>query len=683
MEQHPGIEISALTGGSPEEPKQLGEITMSTIGETPQTFNLVGDENDFIAEQLMNEVPPSTNTVSVPNEVHITPQRPAEPGSGKRVQIDPTVFRSPVKRNESAPRRPEDHAYDDLEKAIARKQEEFRVSMQAAVAHDEENRMLIAEGIEKVEGSITYMAEQETKTYGTINSPDTEDDEFDKELDNDLEEMDVTAEIAAQTTKKIRIAPPLVQEEYVAPPIPVVQKEDVPQVIVQEPETSTHVPYESRYLEEPVKEDLPANGNKVVKEDLPANGNDVDLFKSGIKLRPVETKNNLMNPSDIKKDDFTIDPKDFSDIDLDGEDSDREEKIKRTAELQKQGLQNLKSEILAKVVNTASKLDISSFKLSKKTASLQNVLRKAKENKPLQSTATWALSNAQRSYIASPLTGPEIVMLSTVDEGENSIFTSNEQQARILYNHDENPYKPTSFHAWCKTIPYADIDDIFFAEYLATFSKANYLPYECKNDTCMNMELKDRINIIDSMVKFKNDDMKGKFQEIREQVLSADTSIEYESVVVPINDYMAIGFKLPSIYNMLIELRSVGQKFIEKYAAIITVIMSIDEIYDLDHETGEFSPVDYKKYPGDISKTFKTKIATYAKILNTMSTNEYNVLIAYVNSISSKTDYITNYMVPEEKCSKCGHVIEGYAVNGKDLVFSHQRLVDIATISIE
>lgn len=743
------INISAIGNGNMETSSQReGEISISAIAPQEQSFDLtsgvVPTDHQQQSQRPQIRVPAQPVNGGNParlydprlsnsNQSQINPVNQQPVGTTNRVRIDPASLNLPNRRNTPGPRSEMDvrrNAFGDIQAAIDRKRREAEEGLKLLDERNEQNRISVAEGLENVNGSIDYYKPEKNENVNKSQNPTEFDTNFDDELERDLNEMDINANLAAEysashthTTNTRVLDPysmntnPTIQPGYYQPSTyqeaAADQNQEVEVDLADDeyyennqqystdndgPESDVQYPEDNRYISYEGDAVVRDNIDVVQKEE---NAPEIDTHQTSAEELHKETMENMFGkkgvmivqaPSDVitepkpltklSNDDFNIDPNDFADVD----DISKEEKEKNDNEmdqLQKEGLMNLRNEVLNKIVNTARKFDVSNFKISKKTASLQEVLTKSKKvNGTVKSTATWALMNVGRPYISSALTGPEIVMMATNDEGQNSAFVSNTQQLKVLYGHDENPYKSPTFDGWCKTIPYADIDEIFMTAYVATFNKANYLPYYCTSDKCSNMELKDQKDIINTMVKFKNDKIKEKFEKIRETALSPEISTEYETVVIPINENIAIGFKQPSIYNMLIELRSVSPAFLEKYAAIVTVINYIDTIYQIDPSTEEFQRVDYKQYPGDVSKTFKSKIATYARILNTFSTNEFNILIAYTNSISGNEDDVT-YVIPEAKCTKCGHTIEEAPTSGKDLVFTQQRLVNIATISIE
>ena len=611
----------------------------------------------------------------------------------KRIQIDPSMFKKKNNNEENnAPKdirdKITDKAFGDLASAIDRKNNEFKEAMEYLQEASDRNKQLLDDGvIQEPTNTIYYTAEQ-AKEAGLdkngnyipkVKTKEELDDEFEKELEEGLDnELSVESEekqVKVANATDILFNNTVVEEEPVTEQ-PLIPEEPKKEELVEEEKVEV-VMEDQKHEPEVVEE------KKDVSETIQSR--DTSIFNNNIKIKSVNEVDESLT-SDINKidrQDMTIDPSDFSDVD---DISEEEQKVVETTsdDLQNKMVEKFRAEVLEKVVGSASKLNITSFKVVKKVASLKEAL---KGNDGLTDTnkniATWGLLNTKRAYMSSSLTGPELVILASSDEDNNSPYVTNTRQLQVIYNHDENPYKPKTFEGWCKSIPYKDVDEIFMAVYMATYNNGNFIPFTCANEKCRNMELKDIKDIKERMVKFKNDKIKKEFEEIIKTPLTADISNGYEAVITPINNRIAIGFKLPSIYNMLVELRSVSDSFLEKYAAIVTFATYMDDIYMIDNDAGELRPIEYKKFPGDVSKTFRSKIATYSRVLNTFNPDEFNMITAYINKINGANDDAIKYVIPEEKCSKCGSTIEEIEVSGKYLVFIRQRLVDFATISRE
>jgi hypothetical protein len=111
----------------------------------------------------------------------------------------------------------------------------------------------------------------------------------------------------------------------------------------------------------------------------------------------------------------------------------------------------------------------------------------------------------------------------------------------------------------------------------------------------------------------------------------------------------------------------------------------IDYIYFINPETNQYQPVGWKLYPGDNAKSFRSKIATYARIIKEFDETEFSILTALINSMINKNRDTKDleYEIPAGKCPKCGADIEARPIFPREMVFMRQRLVALATIRTE
>lgn len=406
-----------------------------------------------------------------------------------------------------------------------------------------------------------------------------------------------------------------------------------------------------------------------------------------VKEVPLENPLDKVNINNISNNDISVDSDDFSDLDDDDPDamlstSSEISEEERTA-LEQKGLNNLKSEILQKVIKTGKRLDTTQFAVSNKVISLKDVLKKQRESNIENTvTASWPLLFSGRPFVATPLKGPEVGIMYTIDRDEdpNNVGLT-VRQLHILYEHDANPYKPTTPQAWAKTIPFADTANILVALYAASLNESNYLPMSCPEPKCQHQFLTDNIPI-ENMVKFGDDKTKEKFNAIKKIKLTAENSTSYESVISVVNDMFAVGLRLPSIYSSVYELGSLDSNFVEKYSAVLSILQYIDYIYMLDPDTKSYIPIAWKIYGGDITKSYKSKISTYSKILQEFTSTEFSILRALVGAMleNMADGRDMSYIVPEGRCPKCGSTIPEVDISARDMVFMKQRLVNIATM---
>ena len=257
---------------------------------------------------------------------------------------------------------------------------------------------------------------------------------------------------------------------------------------------------------------------------------------------------------------------------------------------------------------------------------------------------------------------------------------------RIIYDHVVSP-KPNSFEAWCKSNFVDDIDDYFFAFFIANYKDSNYLPYDCKNDSCKpGTFLSDNIPIMD-MVKFNSDKDKEEFNKIYKSEVF-DTNIEglYATERIPFSDKLAISFKETTIYSF-IEAQSIrnNEAFINKYSATIALTPNIDEIYGIDLENQCLYPVQYKIYPDSNANTYKSKIQKYDSILKSLSPDDFAALSSYVSTFTNdkKKEIGIKYIRPAATCPDCGQIVPEEETLAQSLVFTRYQLGQMVNISIK
>ena len=124
------------------------------------------------------------------------------------------------------------------------------------------------------------------------------------------------------------------------------------------------------------------------------------------------------------------------------------------------------------------------------------------------------------------------------------------------------------------------------------------------------------------------------------------------------------------------------ERFTNKYRDIISVISYIDEIYFIDQENQSLSPIGYKRFHNNKMKDVKSRIITYAKILNSLRPDEYNIILAYLSSINTQKVGM-KWKLPECTCPKCATVIKERETTAENLVFMRHQLAALATTSLK
>ena len=579
-----------------------------------------------------------------------------------------------------------DKAISALDDMIRRKQSEHKEFVAKAIEDDKINKERIRDGLEEAPISeLKYQVQDLPKSITNdpsaseiVNDKDSEDD---SDIESDLELADIELDDEENTVNTSKVTIKLdedildLDEDSDLEDNHIIPEDDLVEDVLEEDEEKDKKDKEAAI--EAFEEEL---GNVDISNSVTVSSK-IDI--------PDEDKGDNKTTT-LTSSDFDISEEDIED-DINAEPTTETAEEKLTDEqieaIAKKSFKDLRSEIIKKVINTSRKMDLKTLAISNKVSDVKSALKAIKSTTDTEiRTAVYPMMYANRNFIASSLKGPDIAMLVEADDARienNPNILLTREQARVLYDHDANPYKPATIESWAKTIPYGDIESIFAAVYLASLKKANYIPRQCPNERCQNSFLTDTMDI-DSIIRFPNDEIKEKFETIKKSELTKESSETYESSVSVINDYFAVGLKAPSIFTILYEYTALNNDFAAKYSTMLYIMQYIDYLYLIDQDTGELSRISWKSYPGDYGKTFKSKIATYAKILKEFDETDFTFILALVRSMETKNaDNNIRYFIPKTRCSKCGTTIEEEEVSPRQLVFTRQRLVALATTPVE
>lgn len=356
-------------------------------------------------------------------------------------------------------------------------------------------------------------------------------------------------------------------------------------------------------------------------------------------------------------------------LDLDIQD---EEEEATQEEEEKESINHLRDLAIERLKPISKRLDISSFTVAKKPVrNLSNLL-----SQTTVKAAKWVLPNQQCIVLMKEFLGSELESMRANSE-DNRNLSMLFRKYRAVYDHIVSK-KPATYEAWLKSTPFSDIDHYMFAVYISSFKGANYLPADCQEKNCGESFLTNDIPILD-MVKFKDDDTKKKFINLYQSETQTNGKGLYLSEIIPLSERIAIGFKEPSIYGYF-ESISIDDRFRAKYASIIDLIPYIDSLYIIDGTN--LLPVGYKIYADNVNKSIRSKIATYAKILSTLSVDEFTPIRSYIREIMERGNQIS-YIYPSVTCPKCGKATREIPATAEELVFIRYQLGALANSSLK
>ena len=589
---------------------------------------------------------------------------------------------------------PKDIAMAQLDETVARKRNEFKNFIANAIEDDKLNRERVESGLESVGEEVQYMPNElftpmtkdqavvadtnsSMDNYNESSSYDEEDEFFDDEDDVEYNE---STQAVAYAPDNMTISNAFEDNNDYSISDHTYQEED--ETTYSENDYTEEEPsYDDSEITTEL-EDVPADTNPVkdVNESKENDSDDFDISEDSIELKKPVLVNMEVSASTS---DFDIDEADLDGVSTSDENTTEDDNLtdEQVLEISEASEKHLRSEILQKIIQSGKKINTAQFVVSNKVINIKDALKRSP--KSVERTAVWPLTFAGRPFVARALKGPEVALLYDADELSNNGSSLNITQARIMFEHDASPYRPATLEAWAKTIPYADAENIFAALYCASMTGANYIPMACSKRSCQYAYLTDNIDI-NSMIKFSTDEAKARFEKIKNMEITPENTGTYDTVVSVINSSFAIGLRLPSIFTVLYEYNTLNTEFVNKYTAMVSIIQYIDYIYMINEDTQQLNPIGWKVYPGDHTKTFKSKIATYAKILKELDATDFSILLALINSMITKARETKdiNYEIPASKCPKCGAEIPARPIDARGLVFMRQRLVELATSPI-
>ena len=421
------------------------------------------------------------------------------------------------------------------------------------------------------------------------------------------------------------------------------------------------VPYvetPSEKVEEKVEEE-----HKEVKAYVPEKETKAEEPKPKVEEKNEEPS---VKPFSITKnvnDDLVYDDKELEE-DLENASNAAADQQKKQEEEVRDIVDGLKAAAKSTIRPAMPLIDLSKFKIADKGVKASTVILRDTYDPDV---ADWVMFNTGRPISMTGLTGPELIKLDPDNSTRNRANTIRDIY-KIIYDHVVDSKKP-SFTDWLKQTKYTDLDHIYFALYMATFGKSNYISYQCPE--CKTVFIKDDVKFED-MVQYKDDSVKDKVKEILS--MSTDNGIiNYQVDLVPAGHY-AFGMRSPSLYNVAIETAGLPDSIMDKYSDLIDTITYIDSVYTIDNVNMQLIPVIIPFVKDDPIKSTIKRIKTLYDILKRLSSDEYYILRGYITKLAD-TSAELSYKIPAAKCTECDKEIpENTETSASDLLFTRHHL---------
>lgn len=399
--------------------------------------------------------------------------------------------------------------------------------------------------------------------------------------------------------------------------------------------------------------------------------------------------------------DLIDDEKDTSDSEL-NDDADEEKEIsedeedKKAKEQEQQEKEKeelkMKSEIVKQYI-TPETIDLSGFTESGKTININTAINHISEtNKNFTESKSVVLYNTGRTIAFTPLTGSEIVALSS--DNFTSELELYKKSFYTMYTHDVSPDKPKTFTAWAKGIDAGDLQQMYFGLYNATFGDANFIGYQCSKCNSFFMK-KFPIRSMWDFSKESTEEQKERFVYINEHGESEDNFKTKSKIYNLSKDYI-IQLKPRSIYNLL-EINYLDNDFRRKYDSILRAMGYIDKVFFVDYKHSQLIPVDFKVDKDSIVKTIKNKCIVLYKVLTSITPDNYSLFTGMVYNYyleEAKAMALIKYHIPATDCHEvikegvnkgqvCNEHIDELEVSPYNMLFTRHQLVMQSTLHVD
>lgn len=327
----------------------------------------------------------------------------------------------------------------------------------------------------------------------------------------------------------------------------------------------------------------------------------------------------------------------------------------------------LKNLVRQKIKPAVKKINLSGYSIAKKGTTSSISLNTTRQVYSVK----WPLINTGICVRMKEFSGQDL---------ERARIALNTNEVRpvleLMYNHIISP-KPDTLEGWMKSIAFEDYDHLFFAIYCASFNGANYIPIDCQNSACKTKTYITNDIPFMQMVKFDSEKTKKEFIKLyKEDPIEAKGM--FPSEIVPISENYAISFVVPSLYSTLMVAELLDDDFVNKYNNTVSNIPYIDTIYQIDSNSKQLVPVEWKTYANNDGKSLQSRVIRYEHIFNSMTIDELAAIDGIIQKLNEKSNAI-QYMIPETTCPYCNHKNPEQVQTPSVLVFLRSQLGRLAT----
>lgn len=539
----------------------------------------------------------------------------------------------------------------EIDEYKSRKQKEFREFNQRMAMEAEMSGKPLAELNE--DGSVALVSKEEVNA---LLGESNDDNEKVEEVDV-MAGFDENSKVEANTQQDIpvraRRVSQQVKQETPAPVDP--SFDDIP--IEAEPVEDDQAEDDSTDINEELS-DMTSSETEVI-ESPKVDDDDEKLDVETVSDNTVPADDNFQIESGyIQEDEKVYENEDGEDV------KETNESATLTDDQRRELLKNL---VRQKIKPAVKKINLSGYSIAKKGTISSISLNATRQVYSVK----WPLINTGICVRMKEFSGQDL---------ERARIALNNNEARpvleLMYNHIISP-KPDTLEGWMKSVAFEDYDHLFFAIYCASFNGANYIPIDCQNPACKTKTyITDNIPFM-QMVKFDSDKTKKEFIKLYKED-PIESKGMFPSEIVPISENYAISFVTPSLYSTLMVTELLDDDFVNKYNNTVSNIPYIDTIYQIDSNSKQLIPVEWKTYANNDGKSLQSRVIRYEHVFNSMTIDELAAIDGIIQKLNEKSNAI-QYMIPETTCPYCNHKNPEQVQSPSVLVFLRSQLGRLAT----
>lgn len=442
---------------------------------------------------------------------------------------------------------------------------------------------------------------------------------------------------------------------------------------------------------------LELESHEITVSDEAVKNDNSDAIRDHTEVKINNNENfeeNLRNAPNVELDNEIKDEEDESETTKETDSSLDNEAEERKRQEEEKIKYNETSRKIADFINADSVIDLSSFSISKNPISINKAVNYVKEKtKNEYMYQSVPLFNTGRTIEFTPLTGSEIVSMSP--DNYNSQLDVLKKSFTIMYDHDVTKGKPNTFTKWLRSIDAGDLNQLYFGLYKATFADANYISYQCPKCHSFFMTNKS----MDDMCtpdKNMNASQKDRLEKIIKHG-SVDDDFNGKSELYAISKKYAVVIKPKSLYNLIEPLYVDDEKFNQAYLGVIQMAAYIGNIYYINLQNNELTPIDIKSDMDSIAKTFRNKCTVLNRLIHSITADEYAMLNGKILNMGireTEGSSIFTYQIPECACegeftegdakgTKCTHTIEKEEMTPLSMLFTRHQLVTRSTLRVD